>query len=485
MRFFLDLQRLSASPDTLKDYLSINFSKVSDYFELQKYSELILIKSQLKNYISLNILVLRSIDKNNLTNLSFLTLLLNVCERLGLAVQFKLLFDILKDSNFNYGARLKAAELYLVNVSRFQNHLDRFDAFFQLLSEAVENEENEDVVIETFVNYYTRIILDFGHFYEDKILELRDRLKVKVKNYTFLNKEIIYDILDVQIKDYQKSSEEIRKVADVYLSKIVVLPPFSIDFLVEKDTEYVHLLSYTNSNFPSIKQLSVDFYNKSNITGVYESLNRGEAILEDEQQLCGYIYSYGNMHYEKLLSAFKKLPQGHLADELNIIDWGCGQAMASISYFDFLNSQKADKDLKYLTLIEPSQPALKRASANVFKYYENIQIHTINKTLDLLESSDFISHVGITNFHLFSNILDVSFSLEKILNLIDISFKGLNYFVCVSPYINDYKTNRLDFFMNHFSKYPEFEVFDFVNNKKYEWKGGWTRVVRVFKCRIV
>ena len=174
--------------------------------------------------------------------------------------------------------------------------------------------------------------------------------------------------------------------------------------------------------------------------------------MTDENQLYAYMNSYGNMHYEKLIEALKTLPKAFFDEETNIIDWGCGQAMASMAYFDFLNQIGTEQVIKNLTLIEPSEIALKRASLHIRNFSPATDIHTINKDLDALVNEDFIKNKTNTHIHLFSNILDIDeFSLTALLQLVDSNFPGDNYFICVSPYINDTRTSRLDAFVKFFS----------------------------------
>ncbi len=153
--------------------------------------------------------------------------------------------------------------------------------------------------------------------------------------------------------------------------------------------------------------------------------------------------------------------------------------------FDYLQDIGIDKEVKYCTLIEPSEIALMRASAHVAKYYPNIKINTVNKVFNLIEKEELISIQRVPNLHLFSNVIDMdSFPFGYMFELINSKFKGVNYFVCVSPFIDDIRTNRLNIFFNHFSNHPEFTSFSSIDNKKGEWKNDWSRVIRVFKCVI-
>lgn len=56
-------------------------------------------------------------------------------------------------------------------------------------------------------------------------------------------------------------------------------------------------------------EISVKYYKTIDSDSVFISLKRGVAILSYEEQLFSYMSSYGNMHYEKLIEAFKKIPQ--------------------------------------------------------------------------------------------------------------------------------------------------------------------------------
>ena len=159
--------------------------------------------------------------------------------------------------------------------------------------------------------------------------------------------------------------------------------------------------------------------------------------------------------------------------------------MASMAYFDFLNQMGTEQVIKNLTLIEPSEIALKRASLHIRNFSPGTDIHTINKDLDALANEDFIKNKTNTHIHLFSNILDIDeFSLTALLQLVESNFPGENYFICVSPYINDTRTSRLDAFVKFFSKKKDFANINTIDNRTGQWKGNWTRVVRVFKASL-
>ena len=69
---------------------------------------------------------------------------------------------------------------------------------------------------------------------------------------------------------------------------------------------------------------------------LWEELKRGTAQLQTDEHMCQYLYSLGNMHQAKLLDAYKKLPPEFFKNEIEVVDWGCGQAIGSIVFFDFI-----------------------------------------------------------------------------------------------------------------------------------------------------
>jgi hypothetical protein len=146
------------------------------------------------------------------------------------------------------------------------------------------------------------------------------------------------------------------------------------------------------------------------------------------------------------------------------------QRLASMTYFDFLNNSGIEQEIKDISLIEPSEIALRRAALHISKFNESAVIQTINKDLDSLVNGDFSNNKTVCKLHLLSNILDINlFSLTDLLQLIDSNFSGENYFICVSPYVNDMRTSRLDAFVNHFSKKNNFKKIKSIDNKRGEW----------------
>lgn len=488
MILLAELQNATVDAALLQDYLSNNFEQVYDFFTHQKHAELLASRDKLNRYIQLNRNVILKLNINDKTNLAFISLLLDISEELGLLAPFQFLFDHLKVKDYNIGERLKAASLYLIGVRTVDDYLSRYEAIYNHLQLSSETEEdNTDKVLMTMVNYYAQVIHDFGQFSTKEVFELKAKIEKSISDFefSFLHCKIIEDVLKVDFEDFRSAYVNIHALLDSFLGRDVVKPAYKKEFLFETGTEYCDLIARVEPDFKSIRKISVNKYQLIKADTIFNSLGRGVTILTNECQLYAYMNSYGIMHYDKLIEAFKTLPKSFFSKEANIIDWGCGQAMASMTYFDFLGQIGIKQEIKKLTLIEPSEVSLKRASLHIRVFNPDADIHTINKDLDALINSDFINTNIYTHIHLFSNILDIDdFSLTALLKLIECNFSGENYFICVSPYINDTRTSRLDAFVNFFCKKKEFLSFEKVDNRSGQWKSNWTRVVRVFKAKL-
>ena len=482
------LQSKTTDPITLQSYLADNFEKVSDFFYLQKHSVLLESKEELRRYIALNWLVLSQLDKNDKTNLSFLSLLLDVCERLGLRAQFKLLYDFLSHCNFNIGSRLQASALYLIGITSVDDYLNRYDSIYKLLQSSYETEEdNKDKVLSTVINYYSQVLIDFGQFNLDAVIHLKGKIEVTISEneYSFLKHGLIESVLGIDLVEYELSYTNIHFLLDSFIGRDIIKPKYNPNYLLEAESDYAEILQNTKLNFNLIRQISVERYNLIKSDSIFHSLQRGVKILTEESQLFAYMFSFGNMHFEKLNTSFDYLPKVFFKNEINIIDWACGQGMATMTYLDYLIRSDINQSCNQVTLVEPSELALKRGSLHVKKYLPHTNINTVNKDLDSLLDKDFISVKKLPNLHLFSNILDIDlFSLTNLILRVENNFHGINYFVCVSPYVTDLKTNRLDTFMKFFSKKDGFQEFVSLNNKTGQWRGNWTRVIRVFKATL-
>lgn len=192
-----------------------------------------------------------------------------------------------------------------------------------------------------------------------------------------------------------------------------------------------------------------------------KELAHGTKILSNEAECNRYLALYGGHHYHKLYAAYDSTKFKNMEGQtIEIIDWGCGQALATCVLFDYLLEKSIlNIDMSSITLIEPSIVALncgRNFIRQIFPNYPSIDslLRMINKSIDDLTPTDLASDPDSIKVHLFSNIIDVEgFDLKQLYQLMVNSFHGLNHVICTSPY--NYRRQRLEDFHSLFSQSHE------------------------------
>ena len=170
----------------------------------------------------------------------------------------------------------------------------------------------------------------------------------------------------------------------------------------------------------------------------WENLVHGTELLSTDEQLCCYMLAYGEMHATKCRAAFQNFPFEKLISTVEIVDWGCGQGLATCVALEVLKERGLDSRVKKITLIEPSEAALSRAKINIAqKVSGSASIHLINKYLPACsENADSIENFYAEYpyvIHLFSNILDIpSVDIHKLSRIV-VSAGMHNFVLCMGP----------------------------------------------------
>lgn len=249
----------------------------------------------------------------------------------------------------------------------------------------------------------------------------------------------------------------------------------------ESKTIYSYLIEHMESpSFKKVRELACDFVRKlpqELCDELHNSLNRGVDVLDSEALLQMYFYSFGDMHAAKLNYAFEHLQQ-YIKDakRVEIIDYGCGQGMASLCYHDYINNVNPSQEVSRVILIEPSELALSRASLLCSRFYPNAEIVTINKGFESLIENDIELSGSIPTIHLFSNILDVeSYDIEKLAQLVKTKSVGDNEYVIVSPIQNANRMKRLKDFVEILDNNQYFE--HYFDKREFREDKDWTCAV--------
>ena len=240
----------------------------------------------------------------------------------------------------------------------------------------------------------------------------------------------------------------------------------------QEDLSFDKIMSYTRNLINDLPQQLVD--------DMYEKLKRGVVQIDTEPQMLVYLYSFGKMHKAKLDCAFAHLPKDFLQQpEINIIDYGCGQAIGTMCYVDFLKEEGIIQNIRKVTLIEPSETCLKRAALHTSVFLPEAEITTVNKTFDKLLMTDIETNENIPTLHILSNVLDLEFNLYRFALVITEHIKGYNQFVCVGPYFSySDKDERISKFCSLINGKENFsKVYE-----KYELDADkpWTANIKLF-----
>lgn len=68
----------------------------------------------------------------------------------------------------------------------------------------------------------------------------------------------------------------------------------------------------------------------------YREMNHGKKILQSQEELEAYMSLYGEMHQFKCKAAIQSFPYEKLGYGLHLVDWGCGQGLATLCFLEAL-----------------------------------------------------------------------------------------------------------------------------------------------------
>lgn len=218
--------------------------------------------------------------------------------------------------------------------------------------------------------------------------------------------------------------------------------------------------------------------NKSEQSKLNDRLARGVKLLDNHLDLCLYLYSYGNMHQEKLIHCFNEINDEVFNDEIEIIDWGCGQGLGAMCLFDYLNEQKKSNAVKKITLIEPSSKAIKRAVDHIKCFVDDsVEIIIKNIYFEDVSKSDIKSNKR-TVIHILSNVIDIEeINLDNLVNLIKSSGQNDNYIISFSPVYNEIIEDRYDKFIDLFG--DKVNLIKKIDKKNYVYPSNKNEVKKI------
>jgi len=428
--------------------------ELEEYLEGLSINQVIAIKFDIEDFL-LDMLDAKLIQtKNSKIINSFLLLFAQKLEQVNLIGIITEILNYLPESAIKN--RLEASRLYLRVNDISKDYNKNFEKIVELISSKEFEEEYRYKKVNALINFYT---IAMGSFARVKNSSLADNFKKlfldNKEKYTILKDPLIVDVISkLTVENYKNNIENILE--DVSKNRPIATT-CSVDTqeISKEDSQYSKkLYAMNNTNFSQVRQVSFDYIRSiGDSDELFERLERGVKIIDDEALLYKYLVSFGEKHKEKLYSSFDKIIDSIKGTTINIVDWGCGQAFATMMLLDYAKNKNIKLDISDIHLIEPSKLALSRGllHVDVFKT-DKFKVKAINSDLDCLDSDDIVFENEHKTLHLFSNILDVEgFKLDKnFLQKVSNNIKSNNLFVCVSPNINAKRNSRIDLFYKYF-----------------------------------
>ena len=209
-----------------------------------------------------------------------------------------------------------------------------------------------------------------------------------------------------------------------------------------------------HNSFDNVKEQAKSHINgmpESKTKKLKENLEHGLADLSSEDEMDMYLSAYGSIHQEKLLLTFNKLPRKILYEEkLSVIDYGCGQGIASMVLCDVLQPIVGHPYMiADFHLIEPSKACLNRAVELIHDFNPEAKIVYFNNACEDIWRMDIQPKSQVV-VHLFSNVIDMpDFPREAVARKINDMTDYYNIVVCVSPF---YQENGRAKYIDEFGK---------------------------------
>ncbi len=209
-----------------------------------------------------------------------------------------------------------------------------------------------------------------------------------------------------------------------------------------------------HNTFDKVKGMATDRVKEmpeSKTKKLKEALEHGLADLTTSDEMDMYLSSYGSMHQEKLLLAYNNLPKKLLSeDKISVIDYGCGQGIASMVLCDVLQAMVSHPYMiSDFHLIEPSQACIKRAVDFIHDFNSKAKIVYFNNPCEDIGRMVIQPKSNVV-IHLLSNVIDMpDFPRDTVARKLNDMTDHYNIVVCVSPF---YQENGRAKYMDEFGK---------------------------------
>ncbi len=472
---------LIKNQNDFSSYLESCFIELEDFFQNVSNEDIQNIKFDIEDllYDLLDNKLIQS--KNSKIINAFLILLSEKLIQTSLIGSITIISDYLDDTSTKI--RLDAAKKYLKINDISKDYFNRIDEILELLDKSAKIDEYNIKSIKSFLYFFKSALLQFQRVQNNSLFETIVKLTIEKKNqFEFLQDVELYKFFEnINGLTLEKSLHLIDEIfASINLKKSVcTLDNLSVS---KENSQYsAALYNLKNPTFDEIRNISYSYIKSiGDPIELYERLQRGEKIIDDEKLLYKYLVSFGGKHKAKLYSAYDEIIDKIKTEKFDIVDWGCGQATATMLLLNYANEKNIKLNIENITLIEPSSLSLSRGLLHIDILKQNeYKVNAINSDLDCLDSDDFKICSKNKVLHIFSNVLDIeSFSLDlNFFNKVSSLLNNDSIFICIGPNRNDRSNNRINLFYNYFNENFDTKLISSRDNDV----GNATRYEKIFE----
>lgn len=204
----------------------------------------------------------------------------------------------------------------------------------------------------------------------------------------------------------------------IALNQANTLPAQSLDQHVTHAAEQLQQHGFNRYYNATVGTYVSEVYKTLNYPTFANATNRAKTPLNSVEQAVMYTTLYGKSHFDRFNAALVQLMGNNvrsapITKTINIVDYGCGQGIASLAVLDYLQRYvNCDHFTLNFYLVEPSQTTLELAELLVTKMATRVSaktvIHLHNKGLaEFLHSDTAMLVPADFTIHLFSNVLDI------------------------------------------------------------------------------
>ena len=341
---------LIKNPNDFSSYLESCFIELEDYFKNISNEDIQDIKFEIEDLLHdlLDYNLIQS--KNSKIINAFLILLSEKFIQTSLIGSITLISDYIEDVSTKI--RLEVAKKYLKINDISKDYFSRFDEILDLLDKSANIDEYNIKSVKSFLYFFKSALLQFRRIQNNSLYGTIINLVLEKKNqFKFLQDISLNKFFEnIKILNIDKSLNLIDEIFISINSEKSVCTIDNLSVAKENSKYSLYLYNIKNLTFNEIRDASFSYIKSiGDPIELYERLQRGEKIIDDEKLLYKYLVSFGGKHKVKLYSAYDESIDKIKNEKIDIVDWGCGQAIATMLLLNYAKEKNIKLDIENIT----------------------------------------------------------------------------------------------------------------------------------------